>query len=179
MGRGRDLRVGLEDRPVPPDHVSDPLLGGGVRVIHRVIGDADLPVLVAQEQEGKGLLLGEGSLLGYGIVADPQDLDAALLEGGVVVAEPATLDRSARGVSFGVEPDQNFLAAEALQRNGFALVRLEAEIRGDITGFECHRWIYLSLPALARPRIGAESDTDQSQLWRIRLGGQRPAGYEP
>jgi hypothetical protein len=83
-----------------------------------------------------------------------------LIEVGLLVAEPATLDRSARCVSLGKKPDQKLATAQILKRDRVPLMRLQAEIRSDISGLDRHRQFPL---ADIRPR-STSSDRWPRQL---------------
>ena len=54
----------------------------------------------------------------------------------VDVAEPATLDRSPRGVGFGIKPQNNVFTGKITEAYGVAVVVLNAEIRRVIAGLK-------------------------------------------
>jgi len=136
MGGGVDLRVGLAHLAVGADQVADPACRGRLGVVGRAIGEAELPVGVAQEREGEAELLGEGRVGLLVVEAGPEDLDAL----GVVlrdsVAEPATLGRSAGSVRLGIEPEDDVLPAVVRQPAHLAGVVLHLEIGGGAAGLE-------------------------------------------
>ena len=73
--------------------------------------ESEGPLGVAQQRKIKIVLLGESVVLLNAIEAGAKNRNVVLIESGFLIAEPATFDRSARGIGLGVEPEQNFLAA--------------------------------------------------------------------
>jgi hypothetical protein len=118
MGGGVHRRVDLVDGALRVDDDRDPLgLRRGLRVCSAV-GDADLPGRVAEERKIELKLLRKSVVLGDGVEADSENLDAPVLVLTNAVAEPATLGRSTRGVRFRVEPEDHGLSAEILEAHG-------------------------------------------------------------
>ena len=136
MGGRVHLGIGLLDASVGPDQVADALRGGRLGVVAGPVGQADLPRGVAQEREVVVELPGEGGVLLRGVEADAQDLRALLRVLLVVVAEPATLLGSTRGVGLWVEPEDHRPAAVVRQLLELPRVILHREIGGHLTLFE-------------------------------------------
>ncbi len=66
------------------------------------------------------------------VKARPEHLDIQPVKVGLLIAEPATLDRSAGCVSLGIEPDEYLVPAQITERERATLVGREGEIRGVI-----------------------------------------------
>ena len=88
----------------------------------------DLPIRVAEKRERKLKFLGEGSVLFDRVEADPENLNFKLPERAEMVAEPATLNRSARRVGLRVEPQDDALAPVVLKLSFLARVVQYLEI---------------------------------------------------
>jgi len=118
------------------DEEADAIGIARLRIGAGAIRQAELAVGIAEQFVGKIELLGEGGVSLDTIETDAEDYDASLLEIGVVVAEPATLDGSARGISLGIEPQQNLAAAQSGQRDRIAVMREDGKIRRLIADIE-------------------------------------------
>ena len=137
LGR-RDLRVSLQDHTVRSDQVRDSTWMPGISVGGRAIGDPDLAGGVAQQREGKRALLRERLILGQGVKTDAEDFCLLSFELADAVAEPATLNRSARRVGLGIKPEQEALSRVVGKLDGPARVIGSAEHRGDLAFFQHH-----------------------------------------
>ncbi len=131
LGR-RDLRVSLQDHTVRSDEVRDSTWMSGISVGGRAIGDPDLAGGVAQQREGKRALLRERLILGQSVETDSEDFCLLRFELADAVAEPATLNRSARRVGLGIKPEQEALSGVVGKLDGPARVIGSAERRGDL-----------------------------------------------
>ena len=74
------------------------------RVVAGAVGKAQGPAGIAQQGKGKAELLREGGVLCHRVETRPQDFHIAGAKLSDLVAEPATLGGSPRGVGFGIEP---------------------------------------------------------------------------
>jgi len=81
------------------------------------------------------VLLGKRGILFDVVKADTQDLDIILSEIADLIAEPATLNRSARCIGLRIEPQNNLAAAQFRKHDVFALVRGEREVRRRLANF--------------------------------------------
>jgi hypothetical protein len=118
------LGIGGGDSPFAIDQVADPVgitrtgaLGGAVCDRHLVIG-------VGQQFEWEIEFVHERGVTGWIVEAQAENLDAGVLECGVLVAEPATFAGSAGGIGFGIKPQQDFAPAERGKRKRLAVVPL-------------------------------------------------------
>jgi hypothetical protein len=86
----------------------------------------------------------------------------------LLAAEPAAFDRSARSVSLGVKPQQNFAAAQTRKRKLVAFVGGQSEIGCDVTDFWHHRSI------LRKSSITGRADAVKGGLapWEHFYAGQ-------
>jgi hypothetical protein len=91
---------------------------------------------VAEQGEIEILLGLEGGLGFDGIGAHAEDSDTELVEIFLCVAKLGRFNRSTGGVGFGVEEEEDALAGEVFEGDGFAFVGLEAEGRGFGADFE-------------------------------------------
>jgi hypothetical protein len=94
------------------------------------------PVGIAQQREGKVVFLGKAGILFDIVEADAEDLNIVLIEVANLVAEPATLDRSARCVGLGIKPEYNFASAQFRECDLLALVTFESELRRRFANLE-------------------------------------------
>jgi hypothetical protein len=84
---------------------------------------------IAEQRKGKLILLGELGILFDVVEADAEDLDIIPFKIANLIAEPATLDRSAGSVGLRIEPENNLAAAQFRERDTFALMSREREVR--------------------------------------------------
>lgn len=89
----------------------------------------DGSVGIAKQREWKIVLLGKISVLFDVVEADAQDLNVALIEVVDLVAEPATLSRSARRVGLGIKPEYYLAPPQFRERDLLPFVARESEIR--------------------------------------------------
>jgi len=104
MAARGDRIVGFEDLALFVDEVTDALGIAGLRVVTGAVGKAQGPAGIAQQGKGKAELLREGGVLCHRVETRPQDFHIAGAKLSDLVAEPATLGGSPRGVGFGIEP---------------------------------------------------------------------------
>lgn len=109
MVLGTHRIVGFCDLALLVNDVTDPFGIASLGVIARAVGEADGTGGVAEKRIGKLIFLGEGRVVGHRVETHAQDFDVASMEFVDLVAEPAAFRRSARGVGFGVKPEEHFL----------------------------------------------------------------------
>ena len=128
--------MGLGDPALLVDDVGDPfrvLVGwrsGGA------VGQADLPIGVAQQLEGKFEFLGE---VGVGFdVVETRAEDGGVLRLVLVdeVPEPGTLGRSAGCVGLWIEPQHDLAAAQIVQGDGLPVMVCHFKIGSFVTNIE-------------------------------------------
>jgi len=98
------------------------LLPGAVQLGNRVVG-------VHQKGEGQVVLLPEPLVALLPVWADAEDNGILFGDRSVALAEPASLDRSARGVVFRVEVKDDFLALIVGQLYAVAAVGDSCKVR--------------------------------------------------
>jgi hypothetical protein len=111
MGRGRHLRIGLKNRAVRSDYVTDALCGARVRGVASAVRQTELSFLVAEQREWEAEFLRERGIVGDAVEGDAEDLRPLLLELAVEVAEPAPFLRSTGCICPRVEPEHDTSAA--------------------------------------------------------------------
>jgi hypothetical protein len=89
----------------------------------------DAAVGIAKQRKGKVVLLSKAGILFDIVEADAEDLNIVLLEVGNLIAEPATLDRSARCIGLWIKPEYNLAPTQFRECDLLALVTAESEIR--------------------------------------------------
>lgn len=136
MPRRVHLRVDLENLSVGTDDVADALRGAGVLAVARPVREPDLACRIAEQWEVVLKLLGERAVLLLRVEADSKDLRVLLLELPGVVAEPATLGRSAGSVGLGVEPEDDDLSQVILEADEVPPVVLHFELGSFCTFLE-------------------------------------------
>jgi hypothetical protein len=136
MCQGIHLLVGLRDAAVGPDQVADPRRVAGVGRVAGSVGEPDGAIRVAEQRVRERELLGEGPVLLDAVEADPEDLGVLRLELLDVVAEPATLDGSARGVGFRVEPEQDVVSRLIGELHRLPPMILDLEVGGCVSFFQ-------------------------------------------
>ena len=130
------LLVEVLNFPVWPNQYPNASGVGGISTLASTISQAHGPLGVAKQRKIEGKLLGEVFIFLLGIKADAQNLCVFFLKFFVDVAEPATLDRSPRGVGFGIKPQNNVFTGKITEAYGVAVVVLNAEIRRVIAGLK-------------------------------------------
>lgn len=120
--------VGFENRALFVNKVTDTLGESSFHVVTRTVGETHCAVSIAEEKEGKTILLRERGILGNRVKADSEHFYIARAKLFDLVAEPAAFRCSARGVSFWIKPQQHFFSAEIREREGFAFMRLYCEM---------------------------------------------------
>jgi len=124
-----DLVVDSRDAAVLVDQNTDAAGVPSLIVGTRTVGNSHAAIGIAEQGEGKLVLIGELGVLLDVVEADTEDLDIILFEVGNLIAEPATLDRSAGGIGLRIEPENDLAAAQFRERDPLALMRGEREVR--------------------------------------------------
>jgi hypothetical protein len=130
------LLVHAGDRTALVDQVADAVREARLRVRHSAVRETDRAVGVAQQGIRERELLREGGVLLDTVEAGAEDLDIETVEISDLVAEPATFDRSTRGVGLRVEPQQDLVTAQAGQGQRLVFVRLHREVRCLVADLE-------------------------------------------
>jgi hypothetical protein len=99
-----------------------------VRHTHTTIG-------VAKHRKRKIILFRERSILFNIIEADAQNLDVVFFKCANLIAEPATLNGSARGVSLWIKPEYYPTAMQFRERNLPPFVSRERKVGGVFANF--------------------------------------------
>ncbi len=120
MGAGVHLWIGLPHVSILADQVADPFRVRRALVVASSIGQTDRAVGIAEKRKVETELIHERPVLIHRIEAHAEDVDVLVVELLVVVAEPATFERSPGGVGLGVEPEDDVLAFVVAQANGLA-----------------------------------------------------------
>ena len=104
MATGSDRIVGFEDLSLFVDEVADAFSVAGLGIVAGAISKADSTSSVTQEEKRKAELLREGGILCHRIKTHSEYFYVLGTKVGNLVAEPATLGGSTRGICFGVKP---------------------------------------------------------------------------
>ena len=91
---------------------------------------------IAKQREGKIVLLGKVGIPFDVVEADAQDLNVVLIEVVDLVAEPATLSRSARRVGLRIKPQYYFAPSQFRECDLLPLVTRESELRRRFANLE-------------------------------------------
>jgi hypothetical protein len=130
------LRINGGDFALAINQIADAIGIARARAIGGAIRDGHLVVGVGQQFE-REIKFGRECGIARGIVeAEAENLDVGILECGVLVAEPATFTRSAGGVGLGIEPHQDFAAAQRGERERLAIMGLQFKIRRRVANLQ-------------------------------------------
>jgi hypothetical protein len=124
-----DLVVDARDVAVLVDQNTDAAGVACLIIGTRAVCDSHAVIGIAEQWEGKLVLIGELGIPFNVVEADTQDLDIILIEIGDLIAEPATLDRSAGGIGLRIEPQNNLAAAQFREGDTLAFMSREREVR--------------------------------------------------
>jgi len=115
MVAGVDAVVNARDLALFVDQEADATRVTRLGIVARAVGHPEGAVGVAQQREVEGVLLRKGGVVLDSIEARTQDDDLVFDKIILLVAEPAPFGGSAGSVSLGVEPQQHFLPAQAVE----------------------------------------------------------------
>jgi len=133
-----DLRVNAGDPALLVNQVADPVRAPGLGVVAGSIRHAGGSLDVAQQRKWELEFLHERRIVLDIVETDTQHDDIVGDEVAILIAEPATLGRSAGSVSLGIKPQQNFLPAQTGKRKRLTLMGLQGEVRCRVSDLE-HR----------------------------------------
>ena len=100
------------------------------------VGQADLAIGVAQQGERKIEFLCEVGVVGGVVETRAEDGGVLLLVLRDEVPEPGTLQRSARGVGLGIEPEYDLPAAKIVKRNRVSVMVRDRKVRSFIANIQ-------------------------------------------
>ena len=152
MGFRIHLRISVKNPTVLTDHVADALRITGFRIIGRPVGDPNAAIDVTKQPIRKLELLRKGPILIDRIEADPQYLEARRTDSICVVAQRATLNRSARCICLGIKPEQNLLPPQLRKAHGLPAVILNGKRRSFTNDFK-HESLLFEAAIIARLRL--------------------------
>jgi hypothetical protein len=112
MFRRADLRIRHRDLALPIDQIAYPAGVRGGRIGAGAVRNPNFALSIGQQPEREIEFFCECGIGIDRVEADTKNLDAALFEIAILVAEPATFASSARGVRFWVKPQQNFVTTQ-------------------------------------------------------------------
>jgi hypothetical protein len=136
MVSGIDPLVRPRDLSLFVDEKAHPIWPGRLRIVASAVGESHRSIDVAEQRKIEGIFLRERGVRFHAIEAGAEDLDIVFLVVVLMVAEPATLRRSARSVCCRVKPQQHLPTPQIGQRYGPAVVRRQGKIRSPITRLE-------------------------------------------
>lgn len=128
-----DLGISLHDFLIRSDEIADAICILSFGAFTRSVRHSHGPTRVAKEGKGEIELLGERPVLFDGVEADAQNLNVSFFERCNVIAEPATLGGSPRGVGFGIKPKENVSPGEIGELDRAARVIRQLEGRSLLT----------------------------------------------
>jgi hypothetical protein len=136
MVSGIDPVVGPGDLSLFVDQKAHPTWPGCLGILAGAVCECDGPIEVAEERKVEGIFLRERGIGFHAVEADPQDLDIVFIVVVLMVAEPAALGGSARGVCCGIKPQQHLPTPQIGQCDGATVVRGQCKISSPITRVE-------------------------------------------
>jgi len=106
------------------------------RIVARAISQRDATINVAKQWEREVILLCERGIRLDAVEAGAENLNFVLVVVALMVAEPATLCRSARGVSGRIEPQQHLAPPQSDKRDRLAIMRRQRKFGSLISNFD-------------------------------------------
>lgn len=116
------------------------------RVIACPVRHPDFAIGVAEQGEIVVILFGKCGVVFDRIKTGAQNYNVALGKVALLVAEPAPFDGSARGVRFGIEPQQDFSPAQLIERKIRAFMCFHSKICRYVSNLRHH---FAKSPAIA------------------------------
>ena len=157
--------VSDENVAVGTDQVGDALGIAGFSGVRGPVGQTHGARRVAEKREGKRELAGEGVVLFLRIETDTENLAVAFVELTDSITESVAFDRSARGIGFGIEPEEDVRARKICERDRRSLVCLDREGRCALSGSQ-----HGGLPQLDEPlRTCADASATNPRRDRCRV----------
>src|SRR5262249_36759525 len=114
--RPRDLSLFVDEK-------AHPIWPGRLGIPASTECECDRSIDVAAERKLEGIFLCEGGVRFHAVEAGAEDLDVVFIVVVLMVAEPATLCGSTRGICCGVKPQQHLPTPQIGQCYGPAVVR--------------------------------------------------------
>ena len=136
MVSGIDPLVGPGDLSLFVDEKAHPLGPGRLGVLAGPVCERDRSIEVAEQRKLELVPVRERGVRFHTVEADAEDLDVLFIVIVLMVAEPATLGRSTRGVRCRVKPQQHAATPQVGQCYGPTVVRRQCKIRSPITRLE-------------------------------------------
>jgi hypothetical protein len=109
---------------------------GRLGILASAVCECDRSIEVAEQRKLELILVREGGVRFHTVEAGAEDLDVVFIVVVLMVAEPATLGRSARGVCCRVKPQQHLSTPQIGQCYSPTVVRGQCKIRSPLTSFE-------------------------------------------
>jgi hypothetical protein len=143
------LVVNARNFPLLVDQKAHAIRIPRLSVARRAVRDSHRFVGIAQQRKGEAVLRGEGRVGIDRIKTRAKNLDVVGIVIRLMVAEPAALGRSSRGVGHRIKPQKHFAPAQRIERAQLALVRRERKAGRVLSNFY-HRDSSLRAPRAAR-----------------------------
>ena len=118
------------------DQKAHPIWPSRLGVLASAVCERNCSIDVAEQRKPEGIFLRERGIGFQAVEADAQDLDIVFIVVVLMVAEPAALSGSARGVCCGIKPQQHLPTPQIGQCDGATVVRGQCKISSPITRFE-------------------------------------------
>jgi hypothetical protein len=126
------------------------------RIIAGAVSQREATINVAKQWEREVILLRKRGVRLDAVEAGAENLNFIFVVVVLMVAEPATFCRSARGVSRRIEPQQHFASAQSGKRNRLAIMRRQRKFGSLISCFDhLFRSFLLAQFSIARSRARA------------------------
>jgi hypothetical protein len=165
MVAGIDAIVNALDFAVLVDQEADAGRVTRLGIVACSIGHPERTIGVAQQRKIEAILFCEGGVVLDRVKTRSEDGNIVLDEVILLVAEPAPLDRSSGSVSFGIEPEQHLLSAQAAERDLFALVSRKGKVRSGVPFLRYHRRFLESDPCKSRQRKTVQKCETGRGIW--------------
>ena len=104
-----------------------------LRIVTRSVRDSDVAIAVAEQRKRERIFVCERGVRGDIVEARAENLDLVFVVVVLMIAEPATFGRSARGVGGRIKPQQHFSSAQVRERNRAAVVRRQRKVGSPIS----------------------------------------------
>lgn len=142
-----DLVVHACDSSLLIDQKAHALGPSGFRIIGGSISERDRLIGIAEQRKRECVLLRECGIRIDAVEARAQDLDLVFIVVVLMVAEPATFDRSSRCIGRGIKPQQHLASAQICERYRSAVMRRQRKIGRHISDLD-HRCLSFGLTAI-------------------------------
>jgi hypothetical protein len=136
MVSGIDPVVGPCNLPLFVDQKAHAIWPSRLWILAGTVCECDRAIAIAEQRKLEIIFLRECGVCLHAVEAGAEDLDVVFIIVVLMVAEPATLDRSPRGVRRGVKPQQYLPPAQIRQRYSAAVMRRQGKFGSPIARFE-------------------------------------------